>query len=97
MARRRNVPIIPRPLHTDATVVARRIETGDNWFTAWQQQMATPWSKLARLTGISQARFAAISHGDSVSRPELEALAKAWGASTEALIASMPDASIVVG
>jgi hypothetical protein len=87
---------LPKTLHTDASVIAHQMKTGDNWFYAWLSQMGTPYVKLTRLTGMSAARFLAIEHGDRVSRPELDALAKAWGATPEALIASMPDPSIVV-
>jgi hypothetical protein len=55
-----------------------------------------PMAKVARLSGISEGRLAAIALDDWISRPELEALAKVWGATPAALIASMPDPSIVV-
>ena len=90
------MPLLPQTLHTDASLIAHQIKSGDSWFYAWLSQMGTPYVKLARLTGMKPARFQAIDHGDYLTRAELEALAKAWGASPDALVQSMPDPSIVV-
>lgn len=81
---------------TSPGVVADAVERGSSWFSAWVGQMNTPYSKLTRLTGMSAGRFSAIDHGDYVTRTELEALAKAWGATPEALVQSMPDPSLVI-
>jgi hypothetical protein len=96
MAQRRNVPLLPRTLIISPDIVAQAIRDGDSWFFAWLRQMSTPYAKLSRLTGMSAGRFDAINHGDYVTRAEVEALAKAWGATPDALIQSMPDPSLVV-
>lgn len=76
--------------------VARLIRDGDHWFGTWVGQMATPYVKLAKRTGIPIGRLAAIDRGDVVSRSELEALARAWSISAADLERSIGAATTIV-
>ncbi|WP_198350842.1 helix-turn-helix domain-containing protein [Flavisphingomonas formosensis] len=96
MRRKGERPIIRRlEIWSPAHPVARAIATGDHWFGAWQRQNAIPFARLARQTGISEDRLEAMNRGDSLTRNEADALARAFGISTADLIASMPDAELV--
>jgi len=74
---------------SDDHPVAQGIRSGDRWFTAWMHQYATPYPRLAQITGIPKDRFPAIEAGGPVSRAELEALARAWCVSVDDLIKSI--------
>ncbi len=63
---------------------------------AWVGQRTTHYARLEKLTGIPARRLNTLSEGGSVSRAEVDALARAWCVSTADLIASMPDPSIVI-
>ena len=76
--------------------MAHAIATGSYWFSAWMEQKATPIGALAKQTGISAARLLAIDAGDSLSRAELDALARAWAISAGDLIASIGSVASVV-
>lgn len=96
--RRKGERPIPKLLDvwSDQHPVAHAIRTGSYWFHAWSGQKSTPLATLSRKTGMAQARISAISQGDRISRAELDALAIAWNVSAGDLIASMPDAAMVV-
>lgn len=76
--------------------ILRSIAEGDHWFYAWVSQCCTPHIRLAKQTGISPGRIRAIDGGDIVSRAEIDALARAWNVSTQELISTLPDPSLVV-
>jgi hypothetical protein len=76
---------------SDDHPVAGSIRRGDKWFFAWLMQMCTPYWRLAKRTGIAEARLREINGGSVITRAELEALAKAWWITPEGLQASMPD------
>lgn len=96
--RRKGERPVARPLLdiTPSSPVMRMIADGDHWFTAWTMQQATPLAQLARTTGIPAARLHTIQQGDRVSRAEIDALARAWSASAEGLIGTLPDRALVV-
>lgn len=98
MVKRKGEKPAPRYLDrwSDDHPVARSIQTGGYWFQAWVSQKVTPWPTLSKRTGIVTARFDAISHGDVISRAELDALAIAWETSAGDIIASMPSPELVV-
>jgi hypothetical protein len=81
---------------SDDHLVARMIRDGDYWFGAWVGQMATPYVKLTKRTGIPAGRLVAIDRGDVVSRSELEALARAWSISAVDLERSINGATQIV-
>ncbi len=81
---------------TPAHPVADAIATGSYWFAAWMEQKATPLGALAKQTGISGPRLLAIDAGDSISRAELDALARAWAISAGDLIASIGDVASII-
>jgi len=58
--------------------------------------MATPYVRLAKITGIPVPRLMAINHGDALSRAELDALARAWSVSSVDLEASIAGAVEIV-
>lgn len=87
---------VPLTTWTESHPVAQSIREGDSWFGAWQRQMCTPYSRLAKLTGIPAARLVAIDAGGAISRAELDALARAWSISSSGLQASMPSPDLVV-
>ncbi len=76
--------------------LARAIASGTYWFNAWLGQKTTPYHRLEALTGIPRRRLQTIAEGGPLSRAELDALARAWSISSNDLMASMPDTSIVV-
>lgn len=98
MTRRKGERSVQRPLQrwTPEHPVARMIATGDRWFAAWTAQMATPYVRLSKVTGIPLPRLDTISRGDVISRAELDALARAWCVSSADLMASTPDPTIVI-
>jgi hypothetical protein len=78
--------------------VARSIRRdGTPWFHAWVSEMKTPWPELARRTRISVERIGQLDARSTITRLELEALARAWFITPDGLQASMPDPSRVVG
>lgn len=89
---------VPLPLDrwSQAHPLAREIASGTRWFDAWVGQKATPYARLEKLTGIPKRRLLTLSEGGPVSRAEVDALARAWCVSSNDLIASMPDPSIVL-
>jgi len=90
MSRRKGEQPVPQQLQrwSDDHPVPRLIRDGDHWFGAWVGQMATPYVKLAKRTGIPIGRLTAIDRGDVVSRSELEALARAWSAGAVSFFAT---------
>lgn len=98
MSRRKGEQPVPQRLQrwSDDHPVARLIRNGDHWFGAWVGQMATPYVKLAKRTGISIGRLAAIDRGDMISRSELDALALAWSVSADDLKRSIGAVTAIV-
>lgn len=99
---RRNKPNIPRDYlyepYGPAHPLARTIGEGTPWFTAWVFQYALNYPRLKKATGICPDRANALERGAPITRPELEALAKACGVQPSDVIASMPDpASMMEG
>lgn len=99
MVRRKGEKPVPRYVRdwSPDLAVAGSMRRGDRWFFAWMAQETTPYSKLSKRTRIPVERLAQIERGATLTRVELEALAKAWWITPEGLMASMPDPSIVVG
>lgn len=96
--RRKGEQPVPRVVQTSPIdTVERAMRTGDSWFYAWAMQEATPTPRLAKKTKLSAARLREIETGGAITRAEIEALARAWWITPEALIASMPDPERVVG
>jgi len=91
----RRIPKRLRVLTPDAPVL-RNIAEGSHWFYAWLSEECTPLAPLSRLTGIPPRRLDAINAGDRVSRAEIDALARAWSVSSEDLISTLPDPTLVV-
>lgn len=90
--RRKGEQPVPRVLRTSPVdTVERAMRTGDSWFYAWAMQEATPIPRLAKKTRISVNRLREIESGEAITRAEIEALARAWWITPDALIASMPD------
>jgi hypothetical protein len=77
--------------------VAGCMRCGSKWFDAWIGQMTTPYTRLANATKLSVDRIREIDAGSTITRAELEALAKAWWITPEGLLESMPDRERVVG
>lgn len=97
MRRKGEQPVAKRLVQiTPTSPVVISIAEGDHWFDAWVAEACTPWSKLARLSGIPGPRFSAIRGGDKISRAEIDALARAWSVSSEDLIRTIPDRDLVV-
>lgn len=97
MRRKGERPVAQRLIDlSPASPVVMSIAEGDNWFDAWVSEQCTPWSKLARLAGVSVGRLRAIREGDHISRAEVDALARAWNVSAADLITTLPDAALVV-
>ena len=97
MRRKGEQPVAKRLVQiTPTSAVVMSITEGDHRFDAWVAEASTPWSKLARLTGIPGTRFSAIRSGDKISRAEIDALAQAWSVSSENLINTIPDHDLVV-
>lgn len=98
MTRRKGERPIPHLLDSWSSdhPVAHAIATGSRWFDAWSMQKSMPRVRLVKQTGIASSRLDAISHGDRVSRAEVDALARAWSISAGDLIASMPDPALVI-
>lgn len=80
-----------RPYNSDHPV-ALSIRSGSRWFNAWVAQMATPYPKLTKRTGIPGERLLALSHGAEPSPAEVEALAAAWFVTPEGLSQSIAEA-----
>lgn len=80
-----------RPYDSDHPV-ALSIRSGSRWFNAWVAQMATPYPKLTKRTGIPGERLLALSHGGEPSPAEVEALAAAWFVTPEGLSQSISEA-----
>ena len=96
--RRKGEQPVPRLVRTSQVdTVERAMRTGDSWFCAWAMQEATPTPRLAMKTKISVVRLREIEAGGTITRTEIEALARAWWITPDALIASMPDAERVIG
>ena len=76
--------------------VSRAIATGDGWFGAWTRQAATPLVKLSKASGIDIDHLLAIDGGAHVTRAEIGALASAWRAEVEDVIASLPNPAVLV-
>jgi hypothetical protein len=76
--------------------VARCMTRGSEWFSAWIGQMATPYDWLAKKTRIPVARLQEIDRGSTITRAEVEALAKAWWITPDGLIASLPAPTRIV-
>ncbi|MAN10845.1 MAG: hypothetical protein CMN63_00235 [Sphingobium sp.] len=76
--------------------VYHMIATGSRWFDAWQFQHNLPNTRLARATGLTPERLYQLAFGGSVSRSEVEALAKVYGVQPEDIIASLPDPALLV-
>ncbi len=98
MVYRKGEQPVPRQLDrwSPGHPVARVIASGTRWFDAWVGQKTTHYARLEKLTGIPARRLNTLSEGGSVSRAEVDALARAWCVSTADLIASMPDPSVVI-
>lgn len=82
--------------YDDRHPVARAIRTGTQWFTAWQFQYCQPTPKLAYRTGIKADRIYELSCGATITRKEVEALAKVYCVYPSDLLASMPDSQEVI-
>jgi hypothetical protein len=76
--------------------VAQAIAPGSGWLDAWLGEKDTPIGRLSKLKGIPGGRLLTIAQGDRVSRTEIDALARAWSISSNALLASLPDSTCVV-
>lgn len=99
MIMRRHRPHIPRnylyePYGPDH-VIARSIGEGTPWFNAWVFQYCTNYPTLKKLTGITIERADALSRGATITRAELDVLAKACGAQPSDIIASLPDPQLL--
>jgi hypothetical protein len=84
------------PPYDDKHPIAHRIRTGDNWFYAWMAETA-PLVILEKRSGIPFGRLLGIDLYDKVTRAEVDALARAWGAPLEDVLASIPDPQMVIG
>lgn len=99
MSRRKGEQPVRKPLAelSAGHPVVRMVANGDHWFEAWVRQECTPYARLQQLTGIPTTRLATLSRqGERVSRAEIDALARAWCVSSEGLISTLPDRSLVV-
>ena len=96
--RRKGEQPVPRQLQrwSDDHPVARCIRDGDGWFQAWLNQMATPYVRLGKITGIPVTRLMAIDCGDDISKAELDALARAWSVSSGDLKTSIAGAIDII-
>lgn len=97
--RRKGEQRVPRVVRTSPIdTVERAMRTGGSWFYAWAMQEATPTPpRLVKKTKLSADRLRQIEAGGTITRAEIEALARAWWITPDALIASMPDPERVVG
>lgn len=76
--------------------VEHAIRTGSRWFDAWQMQSAMNFARLTRATGIDLIRIAELSVGHPVTRDEVARLATAYGVQPSDIIASLPDAQMLI-
>jgi len=97
MRRKGEKPVVKSwPSYNDSHPVSRAIATGDGWFGAWSRQAATPLVKLSKASKVDVERLLAIDSGAEITRAEIEALASAWRAEVQDVIASLPDPAVLV-
>lgn len=70
--------------------VRQCIDEGDHWVLAWNRQSDVIYRHLARDSGVSVVRLAAIEAGDVPTRTELGKLAAVWRVSVEAVLLTLP-------
>jgi hypothetical protein len=71
--------------YTPGHPVAKMIATGDFWVNAWIVQMTTPWTIIAKRTGIKERRLRAFEAGSVPSPAEIDGLAALWHVPPEGL------------
>lgn len=90
----------PVAIHLDswsaAHPVYNAIATGDHRFAARIRQKATPAARLSKMTGIPGSRLLSLSTAGSISRAEVDALARTWVISSSDLIASIANRTTII-